>query len=49
MAVTDSDGVIRINSASNTNLTASLWYNLDNSFEAGEDHDGDHDIDDDDH
>ncbi len=47
MAVTDSDGVIRINSTSNTNLTSSLWRNLDNAFEAGEDHDGDHDIDDD--
>ena len=47
IAVTDTDGIIRINSTSNMNLAALLWQNLDHAFEAGEDQDGDHDIDDD--
>ncbi len=47
MAISDNDGVIRINSSSNTGLSNSLWQNLDNAFKAGEDHDGDHEIDDD--
>ncbi len=52
MANKDSDGVIRINNNSNSDLATTLWQNIDDAFDAGEDHDRDQKIDhdtDDDH
>jgi hypothetical protein len=47
MAVADEDGIIRINSMSNPDLSDLVWSNLGRAFDAGEDRDGDDDIDDD--
>lgn len=46
-ATKDTDGVIRINGSSNTQIANTMWKNLNRAFMAGEDHDGDHEIDDD--
>lgn len=46
-AVADGDGVIRINSSSNSGLSDLIEANLENALEAGEDKDGDDEIDDD--
>jgi len=43
----DVDGIIRINSSSNADLASLIWTNLGKAFDAGEDKDGDDDIDDD--
>ena len=47
LASKDDDGIIRINSTLNIELAAAIYGNLHSAFDAGEDHDGDHDIDDD--
>ena len=46
-AIVDPDGVVRINETSNANLAALIEANLDHALEAGEDHDGDDEIDED--
>jgi hypothetical protein len=43
----DEDGVIRINSESNSNLANAIWDKLGMAFDAGEDDDGDDEFDDD--
>jgi hypothetical protein len=47
-ATADSDGVIRINGSSNTNIADAIASNLDQVLDAGEDDDEDGDIDEDD-
>lgn len=42
----DDDGIIRINSVSNTHIYSFIWENLDSAFEAGEDDDDDDEFDD---
>ena len=44
----DIDGIVRINSNSNSAIAAAIWSKLNRMLEAGEDHDGDDDFDDDD-
>ena len=46
-AVADADGIIRIHSASNADLASLIMANFHAAFEAGEDHDGDDEIDED--
>lgn len=46
-AVVDADGVIRINKSSNTHLASLIEANLDHACDAGEDQDGDEEIDED--
>lgn len=46
-AIADTDGVIRINEASNADLALLIESNLDSALDAGEDHDGDDEIDED--
>ncbi len=46
-AVVDADGIIRINAASNAGLAALIEANLNHALEAGEDEDGDDEIDED--
>lgn len=45
-AILDEDGIIRINSTSNTDISAIIWDNLHYVFEAGEDDDDDDEFDD---
>ena len=42
----DIDGIVRINSNSNSDIAAAIWSKLNLMLEAGEDHDGDDDFDD---
>lgn len=46
-AVVDADGVIRINETSNADIALLIEANLDSALDAGEDHDGDDEIDED--
>ena len=46
-ASADVDGIVRINSNSNSDIAAAIWSKLNLMMEAGEDHDGDDDFDDD--
>lgn len=46
-AVVDADGIIRINASSNADLAALVEANLNHTLEAGEDEDGDDEIDED--
>lgn len=46
-AVADGDGIIRINSSSNSDISDLIEANLENALEAGEDKDGDDEIDND--
>ena len=46
-AVADADGIIRINEVSNADLASLIRDNFHAAFEAGEDHDGDDEIDED--
>ena len=45
-ASADADGIVRINSNSNSDIAAAIWSKLNQMLEAGEDHDGDDDFDD---
>ena len=42
----DIDGIVRINSNSNSDIAAAIWSKLNLMLDAGEDHDGDDDFDD---
>ncbi len=46
-ASADIDGIVRINSNSNSDIAAAIWSKLNLMLDAGEDHDGDDDFDDD--